>query len=151
MTVREKEELRIVVVEDNADDIEILRRCFAKSGAPTRLRIAQDGEEARRLLEVFSGETAVALPDLILLDLGLPRTRGIDLLRLIRRPGQLRTVPVVVSTGNGDERLLRQCMELGTNLYILKPIALADVMNVIVGVKRYWNRSCSLARTRGTK
>jgi CheY-like chemotaxis protein len=131
----------ILLVEDNDDDVAIAQRALAKSGMPSHLRVAKDGQEAldvllRRGPSADAGDETTRLPDVILLDLGLPVVSGLDVLRRVKANPALRHIPVVVLTGSADEELLRLCMELGTNMYLVKPMALADAMNIVVGMQR---------------
>ncbi|MDZ4278184.1 MAG: response regulator [Dehalococcoidia bacterium] len=132
--------LQVLLVEDNDLDVEIAKRVFAKSGVAVYLHIARDGQEALDFLWQRRNEEEQPgpLPDLALLDLNLPMVDGIQILRRMKSDPRLSAIPVVVLTGESSERPLRECMELGTNLYLMKPMAISDVLNVFVGVQRYW-------------
>ncbi len=134
--------LHVLLVEDNELDVEIAKQVFARSGAAAYLHVVRDGPEAVDFLyrHRYRGNRfrASPLPDVVLLDLNLPTGNGIDILRQMKADPRLRTIPVVVLTGNRGEKVLRESMELGTNLYLLKPMAIADVMNMVAGVQKYW-------------
>ncbi|MGB2695600.1 MAG: response regulator [Dehalococcoidia bacterium] len=134
--------LHILLVEDNEDDVAIAKRVFAKSGVPIRLHVANDGKEALELLAKptywRSRKRSSPLPDLALLDLSMPRMGGLAVLRHMKADPGLRTVPVIVLTGETDEYPLRECMQLGTNMYLLKPMAMSDVVNIVLDVQRHW-------------
>ena len=127
----------ILLVEDNEDDVEIARRTIARSGVAARLIVARDGREAlASLRNGFNGSSTA--PAVMLLDLLLPALHGTDVIREMRSDPRLACIPIVVVTGCTDLGLLRECMELGTNMYVLKPLDVADVMNILVGVKKFW-------------
>ena len=135
--------LDIILVEDNEDDVEQVRRVLARSGLDARLLIAMDGQEARDVLS--KAKRASEAPGkgtqryrLVLLDLHLPQVDGRDLLRWMKAEPALRSVPVVVLTGSAAQELIRECMELGCQMYILKPIDIADIANIVWGVGRFW-------------
>ena len=131
----------ILLVEDNDDDITIAQRALDKSGLPSRLTVAKDGQEAMDLLRqrLEDGELrkdAAPLPDVMLLDLGLPVVSGLDVLRRVKASPALRQIPVVVLTGTADQETLRLCMELGTNMYLAKPMTVESAMTLAVGLQR---------------
>jgi len=135
--------IHVLLVEDNDDDIEIAKHVLAKSGVAARLHIVRDGREAldflyhrRRWRDRRGGGSVV--PDLALLDLRLPKIDGLAVLQQMRSDRRLRSIPVVVLTGEANDRLLRACMEFGANMYLVKPMAMEDVMNILAGVQRYW-------------
>ncbi|MCH8938895.1 MAG: response regulator [Gemmatimonadetes bacterium] len=128
--------LRILLVEDSDADVLIARRALAKSGVAFRLDIARDGREALDLLygrktpEPDVDECSL-LPHLVLLDMELPRVSGLGVLTQIKVDPRLRTIPVVVLTGSTDEEQRRACMDLGASMYLLKPPATEDVVNMV--------------------
>jgi two-component system response regulator len=128
--------LRILLVEDNDDDVAITRRVLAKSGVICRLDVAKDGDEALQLLAGSDGRKE--LPSLVLLDVGLPGISGLEVLRRMKQDALLRLVPVVILTGSRDRRQLEACIDLGPNLYLEKPVAIVDVVYMVLGVHKYW-------------
>ena len=133
--------LNILLVEDNDDDVEAVRRVFARNGVAVRFRVARDGQQAldilfpdrrgTRLREVWS-------PHLILLDLHLPKTAGLEVLRQVKVDPDRRTIPIVVLSGSAGNDVIAECMAIGTNMYLLKPMDIGDVANVMIGLQRYW-------------
>jgi CheY-like chemotaxis protein len=141
MTSTQDGTFEILLVEDNDDDIAIAQRALAKSGLASQLRVAKDGQDALDSLlgrgrYAEGSEDARRLPNVILLDLGLPVISGLDVLRRVKANPALRHVPVVVLTGSAEEALVRLAMELGTNMYLVKPMTLPDAMNIVVGLQR---------------
>ncbi len=138
------EAINILLIEDNEADVEIARRMLERSGSTVRLHVAKDGQEALDFLFRRVKRGLVPFPDLVLLDLALPLVDGLDVLRNMKAEADLRDLPVVVLTGSTER--LRECMELGTNMYIIKPMALADVMNILAQAQRYWIALAKLKR-----
>ena len=137
----------ILLIEDNDDDVEMVKRTLGRSGAPARLRVVRDAAEAMQTLRVTArddpgGQTVV------LLDLLLPAVHGLEVIEAIRADQRLADTPIVVLTGCSDVGLLRRCMELGTNMFLLKPLNVADVMNILVGAHRYWRSAEDVSERR---
>ena len=133
--------LDILLVEDNEDDVETVRRAFARGGVNARFRVARDGQRALEVL-FLTGTTSrpkgAWLPHLIFLDLKLPKAQGLEILREVKADPVLSAVPVVVLTGSARREVMVECMALGTNMCLLKPMDLGDVVNVVAGIRRYW-------------
>jgi two-component system response regulator len=116
---------RVLLIEDNDDDIELAQRAFAKAGLEIRLQIARTGEEALDYL-LGRGSFADAGPapriQLILLDLNLPKIPGLDVLRQIRLNPQTSQLPVIVMTISRKEPDLLQSFTMGASDYLIKPL-----------------------------
>ena len=144
----------VLLVEDNEIDVEITRRVLATSGLNVRLLVARDGKEA---LDVLFGETGrgspasedTQPPRLIVLDLGLPGIDGREVLRRIKNDAILCPIPVAVLTGSTDKGSMLECMAMGGNMYFVKPMTVADVVNVVTAVQKYWALVAHLQRKAG--
>ncbi len=142
----------VLLVEDNPDDEALARRAFTKSRLANEILVARDGVEAIALLlgteaEVKEGagdgtpdrpRRREPLPQLVLLDLKLPRVDGLEVLRRIRGHPRTRTLPVVVLTSSDEERDLVESYRLGVNSYIRKPVDFQQFARVIEEVGLYW-------------
>ena len=137
----------VLLVEDNEDDVKAAQRLLSRSGALISLHVCRDGEEALQFLYERRDQDDARLPDLVLLDLRLPTVSGIEVLRRMKADRKLHTIPVVVLTGLAVEEQLWMCLELGTHMFLTKPLAIEDVMNVVIGVQRYWTPIDGLDRT----
>ncbi len=126
----------VLLVEDNAMDVELTRRAFARQALADRLKVVRDGQAALAFLEqaAANGE----LPALILLDLKLPKLTGLEVLRHVRAQPALRTLPVVMPTTSGEDRDLQAAYELGANSYIVKPVDFAKFEEVASQLDAYW-------------
>jgi two-component system, response regulator len=115
---------RILLVEDNDDDIELARRVFVEHHVIDEVRVCRDGAEAMALLFGKPGEhhAPPAKLKLILLDLNLPKVPGLDLLRRVKSDPRTRDIRVVMLTGSERERDVLQSYNFGINGYIIKPM-----------------------------
>jgi two-component system response regulator len=126
----------ILLVEDNADDEQLTLRAMRLSEVPNVIRVARDGVEA---VEALHGNSAGhPLPDLVLLDLKLPRMSGLEVLTRIRNNAATRTLPVVVLTSSDEERDIVESYNLGANSYIRKPVDFDEFVEVVHQLGVYW-------------
>lgn len=130
-----REPPRILLVEDNPDDVELARRALQRCGRPVELAVAEDGVAA---LELLSGAPADGLPDLVLLDLKLPRLGGLDVLSRLRAAPDTSQIPVVVLTTSLEERDLREAYRRGANSYLRKPVNFDEFAAMVRDLVRYW-------------
>jgi two-component system, response regulator len=132
---------RILVVEDNASDLELTLRALRESGFSEGVGVARDGTQALDFILCrgeFAGRCTDEQPDLVLLDLKLPFIDGMEVLRRIRAESPTRFVPVVVLSSSGQERDVSQSYQLGVNSYIVKPLAYDKFVEAIRLVATYW-------------
>ena len=128
----------ILLVEDNAGDIRLTREALSDGRINNRLHIANDGVDALAFLR-HEGEFADApRPDLILLDLNLPRLDGREVLAEIKSDPKLKNIPVVVLTTSQAEQDLLKAYSLHANCYIKKPVEFENFMEVIHSIKEFW-------------
>lgn len=123
----------ILLVEDNSDDVELTRRAFSRSGVVASLAACRDGVEALSYLH-----SDRPLPNLILMDLKMPRLSGLELLRALRQSPRMAAVPVVVLTSSDLPEDIAQAYALGANSYIRKPSELSVLIDIIRQVSAYW-------------
>ena len=124
----------ILLVEDDPDHELLTIRALKKSNIANDIRVARDGEEAISLL---LGETAIQ-PQVILLDLKLPKIDGLEVLRRIRTSEVTRMLPVVVLTSSDEERDVVRSYQLGVNSYIRKPVNFNDFAEATRQLGMYW-------------
>jgi CheY-like chemotaxis protein len=124
----------ILLVEDDPDHELLTIRALKKSNIANDIRVARDGEEALGLL---FGEDAIR-PQVILLDLKLPKVDGLEVLRRIRQSDATRLLPVVVLTSSDEERDVVRSYQLGVNSYIRKPVNFTDFAEATRQLGMYW-------------
>jgi len=130
--------VRILLVEDSPADIELTRQALAEARIANEVTVITDGEAASDLLHRRPPYENTPRPDLILLDLNLPKKDGRELLSEIKNDAGLRAVPVVVlTTSASDEDVLNAYRE-HVNSYMRKPVRLLDFINLVRTIERYW-------------
>jgi CheY-like chemotaxis protein len=129
--------IEILLVEDNAGDIRLTREALKESNLVVSLRVVRDGLEAMEYLRgTGSGETAS--PDLILLDLNLPRKDGREVLQEIKNDADLRRIPVVVLTTSEAESDILATYGFHANCYITKPVDMDQFIKIVNMLKEFW-------------
>lgn len=131
----------ILVVDDSYEDHELMRRAFRKAGVTNAVEYCTTGEAALRFLRregVYADRPLEMHPSLILLDLNLPGSDGLEILREIKTDARLRSIPVVVLTTSLNARDIRSCYDAGTNSYIQKPLKIDDLIDMARRLKEYW-------------
>jgi CheY-like chemotaxis protein len=132
-------EVRILLVEDNPDDVELTLKAFEKHRFVNEIIVARDGEEALNLL--FPEDDSISepcIPDLVLLDLKLPKVDGLEVLRRIKSNPRAKLIPVVVLTSSKEEKDLTESYRLGVNSYIRKPVDFEKFTEAIIQLGLYW-------------
>ena len=131
----------ILLVEDNEDDEVLTLRAFKKNQIGNPLVVARDGVEALDYMfgtGAHAGRDASVQPQLVLLDLNLPRVSGLEVLARLRAEPRTRHVPVVVLTSSKEEEDIAQSYEAGANGYVRKPIDLTEFSDAIKAVGAFW-------------
>ncbi|SDG56497.1 Response regulator receiver domain-containing protein [Roseospirillum parvum] len=140
--------LDILLVEDNPGDARLASEAFKEGNIATRLHIVQDGIEALAFLrgEGTGGGSHRRAPDLILLDLNLPRKDGREVLAEIKNDPALRRIPVIVLTTSQAETDISHSYDLHANCYIVKPVDFDRFIEVVKGIESYWSSLVRLPR-----
>lgn len=131
----------ILLVEDNPDDVALTLRAFKKSNILNEVIVAQDGVEALDYLfatGAYGGRDTGMMPQLILLDLKLPKLDGMEVLRRMRADRRTRLLPVVILTSSKEEQDVIDGYNLGCNSYIRKPVDFAQFSEAIRQLGLYW-------------
>ena len=132
----------ILLVDDNPDDVEITLRALRKMRVANKVHVVRDGQEALDFLfrerEYYGGRADAPQPDLILLDLNLPKLNGLEVLEKIRASDELSTIPVIVLTVSEREEDIQRSYKLGANTYITKPVDFAKFVHATEILGEYW-------------
>ena len=131
----------ILLVEDNADDVDLTMYALRKNNIQNELVVMRDGVEALEYLfgvDCYGKGATVEIPGLILLDLKLPRVNGLQVLERLRGDERTSLVPVVVMTSSGEALDVRKTYQLGANSYIRKPVDFEEFVDSIKKVLHYW-------------
>lgn len=128
----------ILLVEDNADDVEVALRAFRKHGLAEAVVVARDGDEALAWLRTHPALGGVHGPKVIFLDLKMPKVGGFDVLREVRANDDMRHVPVVVLSSSDHDRDVAESYRLGANSFVRKRTEPARPGEYLVEAARYW-------------
>jgi two-component system, chemotaxis family, response regulator Rcp1 len=133
-----KEAPDILLVDDNPADVGLTREVLAGSTHHASIHNVPDGEQAIAFLRRLGKYTQASRPDLVVLDLNMPRKGGQAVLAEVKTDPQLRTIPIVVFTTSHAEKDIIHSYELGANCYISKPGNLGDFFSAVQSIEEYW-------------
>lgn len=131
----------ILLVEDQDDDVELTLRAFARSSIANEIVVVRDGEEALEFLfctGAHAGRDSSRMPMVVLLDLGLPKINGLDVLRRIRADQRTRLLPVVMLTSSREEQDVISSYDLGANGFVRKPVDFLEFVEAAHSLGLYW-------------
>jgi chemotaxis family two-component system response regulator Rcp1 len=135
--------LKILLVEDSPSDVRLIREVLKEAKIPVQLNIARDGVEALEYMRQTEAGSAMR-PDLILLDLNLPRKNGREVLAELKSSPTMRQIPVLVMTSSQAEEDIRECYGLNANCYITKPGNLSQYFQVVRAIENFWFLTATL-------
>lgn len=130
--------VEILLIEDNPGDVRLTQEAFKESDLQNHLTVASDGIEALTILERSGPYENAVRPDLILLDLNLPRMDGREVLTRIKNSPHLKCIPVVVLTTSSAETDVLQAYRLHANCYVTKPVDFNRFLRVIRSIEDFW-------------
>jgi len=131
----------ILLVEDNPNDVELTLRAFEKSNVNREIVVALDGEQAIQYLfstGPHAGRDPRRMPEVVLLDMKLPKIDGLGVLRRIRADERTRRLPVVILTSSKEEKDVMSSYDLGANSFVRKPVDFADFVDAAKHLGIYW-------------
>jgi chemotaxis family two-component system response regulator Rcp1 len=135
--------LELLIVEDNPGDVRLLEEAFRELRADVNIQVAKDGAEALELVH-SANAPAARHPDLILLDLNLPKVNGHDVLVRIKSNPKTCRIPVIVLTSSRAESDVRRAYESHANAYLKKPSTLDGLMSAAQDIKNFWMETATL-------
>lgn len=142
-TIKDKDKI-ICLIEDNRGDIRLIQEALKNSIVPHQVVIVRDGIEAMAYLRQEGEYKESPRPDLILLDLNLPRKDGREVLAEIKNDPKLRRIPVVVLTTSHNEDDIVQSYDLHVNCYITKSRNLSELFKIVKGIEEFWLETVTL-------
>ncbi len=144
-------QVEILLVEDNPGDVRLTQEALKDGTIPVNLSVAADGVEAIEFLTHKGRFQEAPVPDLVLLDLNLPRKSGREVLKEIKESVELRQLPVIVMTTSRAEQDILHAYDLNANCYITKPLDLDEFLDVVHTIEDFWLKIATLPRhLRGT-
>ncbi len=135
---RAKLPVNILLVEDNPGDVLLTQEAFSEGRYLPRLSVVEDGVEAMTFLRRQDGYSDAPRPDLILLDLNLPRKDGRELLAEVKEDPDLRYIPIIVLTTSNAEQDVRRAYKLHANCYLTKPLDMDDFLKKVRSIEEFW-------------
>jgi CheY-like chemotaxis protein len=139
--------IEVLMVEDSSTDILLTREALRDTGVPSTLHTVDNGEDALRYLRRQSPYTEMIRPDVILLDLNLPRKSGKEVLAEIKQDPDLRTIPVVVFSTSRAEEDVVSAYSHHANCYVPKPLDYSRFGEVLRSIEHFWLKIATLPRT----
>ena len=130
--------IEILMVEDSPGDVRLTQEALRDAKVRNNFHVARDGVEALEFLRRQGDFTNAPRPDLVLLDLNMPRMDGREVLQEIKADPELRLIPVVILTTSKAEEDIVRSYELNANCYITKPVDLDQFMNVVRSIEEFW-------------
>ena len=139
--MKNQEEVEILLVEDNADDVEMALRALKKNNLTNKVMVVRDGEEALDFFHgrgKFSGRICEKHPKIVLLDLKLPKVDGLEVLKELKENPDTKMIPVIVLTSSKEEKDMVESYKLGVNSYIIKPVEFEKFIEAVREIGLYW-------------
>jgi len=134
----------IMLIEDNPGDIVLTIEAFKECSTPHTITAFKDGVEALKFLRREGKYSEAKMPDLILLDLNIPKKDGRELLAEIKSDNGLKIIPIIVLSTSKNEKDIVTSYELKANCYICKPVELDSFINIILEIERFWLKTVKL-------
>jgi len=136
--------IEILLVEDNPGDVRLTREAMRESSIANNLSVVTDGAAAIEFLDKRGAFVNAPVPDLVLLDLNLPKISGHDVLRHVKGSNDLKMIPVIALSTSGAERDIQACYADHVNCYITKPMSYGPFMDLMQDVSNFWFRHVEL-------
>jgi len=142
------ETLEILLVEDSPGDVRLTQEAFREANRDVRLHVACDGVEAMAFLRRTGKHVSDPRPDLVLLDLNLPRMDGREVLALIKEDEELKTIPIIILTTSDAEIDIVNSYQLRANCYLSKPVGLDAFYDLVKEINEFWLTTVKLPGSR---
>lgn len=136
--MNERRTMNILLVEDNPGDVRLTQEAFKQSCFSTRLQAVKDGVEALQFLRKEGEFAHEPTPDLILLDLNLPRKNGIEVLKEVKKDDSLKQIPVIILTTSSAEEDIQKAYAHHANCYLSKPVDFEQFHRLIQALQSFW-------------
>lgn len=128
----------VLLIEDSPGDVRLTQEAFREANPVIRLHVASDGIDAMAFLQREGAHARSPRPDIILLDLNLPRMDGREVLALIKEDDKLKTIPVVILTTSDAEADITRSYQLRANCYLTKPVQLDQFESLVKSINEFW-------------
>ena len=132
------DQIHILLAEDNEGDILLTTEALEEGKIVNKISVVKDGKAAIDFLEQANGYEHENLPDLILLDVNLPKKNGHEVLQHIKNSARLKAIPVIILTTSSSESDIIKCYESHANCFITKPLEVDDFLKVVSDIENFW-------------
>src|SRR5438105_3330392 len=133
-----KAPLQVLLVEDSSNDADLFSLALKKGSVQMELSIVTDGEEATSYLRRENHYDSASVPDLILLDLNLPKKHGKEVLGEVKQDARLKTIPIVILSTSAAPNDILSCYDLGAAAYLVKPDGFSDLVKLVQELSDFW-------------
>lgn len=141
-----RQQAKILLIEDNEGDVLLIKEALQEAKINCEMEIAKDGSEAIRILNELSQKKNINLPDLILLDINLPKKNGHEVLASIKKNLFLKKIPVIVLSTSSFDSDIEKAYELHANCYIVKPLGVNNFLKMVDSFKAFWFATVKLPK-----
>jgi CheY-like chemotaxis protein len=131
-------DIRILLVEDNEGDILLTKEALEEAKIPIILDVVKDGKQAIDFLNKQDVFSQAVMPDLMLLDVNLPKRNGHEVLKYVKNNEHLKHIPVIMLTTSSSEKDINQSYANFANCYVTKPVEVSDFLNVVSTIEAFW-------------
>ncbi len=128
----------VLLIDDNPHDTLLTQEAFNDCKRDVNINIFHDGSEALGFLKKQGVHSSSTTPDLVLLDINMPRMSGIEVLQHIKNDDSLKSIPVVILSTSSNQDEIKKCYQLQANSYISKPISYFDLIEIVEHISHYW-------------
>ncbi|TQV80154.1 response regulator [Exilibacterium tricleocarpae] len=142
--------IEILLIEDNPGDVELTREALSSGKVFNTLQVIMDGEAALDYLFQRGKYSGSRLPDIILLDLNLPKVSGREILRALKEDDKRKTIPIIILSSSEAAFDIRDSYRLHANCFVSKPVQLKDFMRVVQTIRSFWIDIVQLSTSPGT-
>ena len=142
--------MHVLLVEDSPGDVRLTQEAFRDANKSIRLHVATDGVEAMAFLRREGSHVDVPRPDIILLDLNLPRMDGREVLAHIKADDSLKTIPIVILTTSDSEADIVESYQLHANCYLSKPVRFEEFESLVRSINDFWLTKVKLPRQKSS-
>jgi len=135
---------KVLLVEDNEGDIKLIEEAINDNNLFIELELVKDGGQAMNYLESKINGGYTDLPDLIIMDLNLPKVQGKDLLKAFKEDSTIKKIPIVILTTSSLNADIDECFSYGANAYLIKPIDIIKFFDMMTIIDKFWLRTSCL-------
>ncbi|MEM6317775.1 MAG: response regulator [Bacteroidota bacterium] len=130
--------IQILLVEDNEGDVLLIKKAFADARLANKINVCRDGQEGYEFLKKIGDFEDAPTPDLILLDINMPRVTGLELLEIIKQDEQLKVIPVIMLTTSTSEEDILKSYQLHVSSFVQKPVEFVEFLDAVQQIQDYW-------------